>query len=76
LTTGRPYPGDLHIVGTERRCLVDQPGAVLGGDIVGQDHDMRALDGDVVEWRLIVPAGEVASGVAAEHLRVIAEDSG
>ena len=61
-----------------------QAGAVLGGDVVGEDDEVRALLGQVrlgeldqLERPLVVHVLPVAARcVRAEHLGVLAEDGG
>ncbi len=72
-------PADDHVVLAEGRRLVNQAGAVLGGDVlghhdvVGAAHDVGELDqleGTLVGPELQLPAGEGAAQppAVAEHL--------
>jgi hypothetical protein len=54
---------DSHVVGTEGRGLVNQTGAVLGRDVVGENHEMRfAREFHQFERPLVVPALHLGAG--------------
>ena len=49
-------PTDRHVLGAVRGCLVHQTGAVGGGDVVGEHHEVRlAGELDQLERTLVVP---------------------
>ena len=62
-----------HVVGTERRRLVDEAGTVVGGDVVGEDDDVGVLERYEVERAPVTPTFELAPGAGGEHLGVVTE---
>src|SRR5690606_27337353 len=66
--------GDRHVVLTEGGGLVDDAGAVLGGDVVGgQDGphplaELLAAAQEVVEDRGVTTPGELAAGHPSDDL--------
>ena len=61
-------PARDEVLGAERRCLVDQAGAVLGRDVVGQDHVVRVGDLDEVERPGVPGPLQVATGHRGQDL--------
>ena len=56
-----------------RGCHVHHAGAVLGGDVVGQDHPERVLGAELLgvsevsEQRLVASPGQLGAGQRADH---------
>jgi hypothetical protein len=69
--------GGGEVLGAERGGLVHQPGAVLGGHVVGQDHVVRAGDLDQLERPAVARALQRGAREPVEHLDpVLAEHRG
>ena len=67
---------DREVLGAERRRLVDQAGAVLDRDVVGQPDEVRARDVDEVERPGVRRVLQVGAGHPVEDLGVLAERGG
>jgi hypothetical protein len=50
------------VIGAEGGGLVHEAGAVVGGDVVGEDHEMGIGDIHQIEWSLIRNALEITPG--------------
>ena len=60
------------VVFAERRRLMHQAGAFVGGDVIVRHHHKRpafALPGEVIEQRLVAPAHQMRSLQALQHLQ-------
>src|SRR5690606_32272808 len=73
--------GDRHVVLTEGGRLVDEAGAVLGGDVVGGEDRPHPLPealaaGEVVEDGRVAAAGELRAGGARDDVTRLAELAG
>ena len=70
-------PAAEHVVLAERGRLVHQAGAVLGGDVVGQDHVVGAAFGgrevDQLEGTLVAPALHLGAGEGLPQRPLLAE---
>ena len=64
---------DGQVVGTECRRLVHQPGAVLGGHVVGEHDDVCVGDVDQLEGTLVAPPLHLRPAEAFEHPGVLAD---